>query len=299
MRLRLLPAAVACLLALSACGGGSSSAAGTFPTVKGSYGEKPTITTSGSAPKKLESKVLRRGDGVAVQKGDLLVASYLGKVWGGKVFDSSFSRGEPAAFPIGVGKVIPGWDKTLVGVPLGSRMLLVIPPSDGYGSSGNSAAGIKGTDTLVFVVDLVKTYAKSAGGDPNATKQTQTGPQPKVTGALGQPATISVPAGVPVPKKARTIVLAKGHGDPVKAGLTIVQYAAVSWDNKQHESTWEAGQPAGVPVGEQGRQNAFDALAGIPVGSRVLLEIPQAASSGTAGGGAALVVDIVAQPTAG
>jgi peptidylprolyl isomerase len=54
-----------------------------------------------------------------------------------------------------VGQVIPGWDKGLVGQTVGSRVLLVIPPADGYGSAGSPQANIKGTDTLVFVVDIL------------------------------------------------------------------------------------------------------------------------------------------------
>ena len=71
-----------------------------------------------------------------------------------KPFDESYSR-EPASFAIGVGQVVSGWDKTLVGATVGSRMILAIPPADGYGKQGNPDAGIKGTDTLYFVVDIV------------------------------------------------------------------------------------------------------------------------------------------------
>jgi peptidylprolyl isomerase len=53
--------------------------------------------------------------------------------------------------------VIPGWDKGLVGQTAGSRVMLSIPPAEGYGKSGASQAGIKGTDTLVFVVDILDT----------------------------------------------------------------------------------------------------------------------------------------------
>ena len=59
------------------------------------------------------------------------------------------------SFAIGVGQVVPGWDKTLVGAKIGSRMILAIPPADGYGAKGNPKAGIKGTDTLYFVVDIL------------------------------------------------------------------------------------------------------------------------------------------------
>ena len=58
-------------------------------------------------------------------------------------------------FPIGVAKVITGWDKTLVGQHVGSEVVLEIPPKDGYGKAGSSQADIKGTDTLYFVVDIV------------------------------------------------------------------------------------------------------------------------------------------------
>jgi peptidylprolyl isomerase len=56
---------------------------------------------------------------------------------------------------IGAGQVIKGWDTGLVGQPVGSRVLLVIPPAEGYGKTGASTAGINGTDTLVFVVDIL------------------------------------------------------------------------------------------------------------------------------------------------
>jgi peptidylprolyl isomerase len=105
---------------------------------------------------KLRSAALVKGDGAAVEKGQTITVNYLGEVYGAKKpFDESYSKGQPASFPIGVGQVVPGWDKTLVGATVGSRMILAIPPADGYGSQGNAQAGIKGTDTLYFVVDIL------------------------------------------------------------------------------------------------------------------------------------------------
>jgi peptidylprolyl isomerase len=105
---------------------------------------------------KLRSAALIKGDGATVQKGQSITVNYLGEVYGAaKPFDESYSRGEPTSFDIGTGAVIPGWDKTLVGATVGSRMVLAIPPADGYGKTGNSQAGIKGTDTLYFVVDIL------------------------------------------------------------------------------------------------------------------------------------------------
>ena len=127
-----------------------------LPEATGSFGEKPTLTfPDASAPAELEVLVLSRGDGDLVEAGDDLVAHYLGQTWAGHVFDNSYDRGSSINFPIGVGAVIGGWDEGLVGQQIGSRVLLSIPPHLGYGDRGVPAAGIKGGDTLVFVVDIV------------------------------------------------------------------------------------------------------------------------------------------------
>ena len=65
---------------------------------------------------------------------------------------------QPIDFPIGTGKVIAGWDEGIVGQTVGSQVLLVVPPDKGYGTNGNSSAGISGTDSLVFVVDILDAY---------------------------------------------------------------------------------------------------------------------------------------------
>jgi peptidylprolyl isomerase len=123
----------------------------------GAPGQAPTIKIpSGSAPKKLQVQTLIEGNGKAVAKGQTLIGQYDGVLWRtGKEFDSSYKHGAPAGFPIGVGQVIPGWDKALVGKKIGSRVLVVVPPKEGYGPTGSPQVGIKGTDTLVFVVDIL------------------------------------------------------------------------------------------------------------------------------------------------
>ena len=104
---------------------------------------------------KLIATTLVKGDGAKVKSGQTLTVDYLGQVYDAEApFDESYSK-EPAEFPIGVGQVIPGWDERLVGRTVGSRVILEIPPADGYGKKGNEAAGIKGTDTLFFVVDIL------------------------------------------------------------------------------------------------------------------------------------------------
>ena len=96
------------------------------------------------------------GDGPVVRKGDSVTVNYHGVVWGKDTpFDSSFNRHQPATFAIGVGQVIKGWDQTVTGHNVGSRLIISIPPEYGYGSRGVPQAGIGGGDTLVFVVDII------------------------------------------------------------------------------------------------------------------------------------------------
>ena len=95
-----------------------------LPSVSPSLaGVAPPVTIPKAVPPgTLQAETLVQGTGPPVAKGKLLVAQYEGLIWRtGKVFDSSWQRGVPASFVIGTGKVIPGWDKTLVGQRIGSR----------------------------------------------------------------------------------------------------------------------------------------------------------------------------------
>jgi peptidylprolyl isomerase len=131
-----------------------------LPTVALDAEGKPTITMpGGDPPAQLVSQPLIEGSGATVEAGQTISVHYTGVIWAsGTQFDSSWDRGTPASFPIGTGNVIVGWDEGLVGQKVGSQVLLVIPPDKGYGSNGDASAGISGTDTLVFVVDILDTY---------------------------------------------------------------------------------------------------------------------------------------------
>lgn len=122
-----------------------------LPTAQTALGKPAVITMpKATAPTALINQPLVTGKGDKVSAGQTVRVAYTGAIWnGGKVFDSS--PGFPT--PIGVGAVVPGWDKSLVGQSVGSRVLLVVPPADGYGAEGQGE--IKGTDTMVFVVDIL------------------------------------------------------------------------------------------------------------------------------------------------
>ena len=126
----------------------------------------PTVTVDGAkaaqitvpkaaAPTSLIVQPLIKGAGPVVKAGQTLRVNYTGVLWkDGTKFDASGDRGKPSEFQIGVNQVITGWDKGLVGQTVGSRILLVVPPADGYGAKGNPPT-IGAKDTLVFVVDIL------------------------------------------------------------------------------------------------------------------------------------------------
>lgn len=113
--------------------------------------------TSADAPDgKLRVLPLITGDGPKVTKDSTIVTRYLGQVFKAKKpFDEAYSKTDPATFNIS--GLVKGWQQGLVGVPAGSRIVIVVPPALGYGKQGNEGAGIKGTDTLYFVLDVLAT----------------------------------------------------------------------------------------------------------------------------------------------
>lgn len=116
---------------------------------------KPKVTVpNGAPPKSLVVKDLEEGTGVEAKGGDVLKVNYVGVNYKtGKEFDSSWSRGEPIAFPLGENVVIPGWEKGFEGMKVGGRRELIIPPDLGYGAAG-SPPTIPPNETLIFVLDL-------------------------------------------------------------------------------------------------------------------------------------------------
>lgn len=123
-------------------------------------GPRPSLSVPrGAPPRAFASTVLRRGEGPPVRPGMLVVTQYAGAVWSTRrVFDATWTSGGPKAFKLGDGGVISGWEKGLAGVPVGSRVAMVVPPAYGYGPAGRPEYGIKGSDTLVFVVDVIGAY---------------------------------------------------------------------------------------------------------------------------------------------
>jgi peptidylprolyl isomerase len=249
------------------------------------FDQKPTVAKGPGTPSpNLAVTTVIQGDGPTVVAGDYVQVNYLGQIWDtAKVFDTSFGRG-PYTNVIGQQKVIAGWDEGVPGHKVGSRLELAIPPALGYGSSGNAQAGIKGTDTLVFVVDVLNRYnaKSSATGKPVP----QTGAAlPKVgVNTDGKAPSITVPKGAKAPTKLVAEYILKGDGPAVKLTDTLLlQYKGVLWTTgKEFDSSYAHGALAGFPLGSliKGWQ---EGLVGKKVGSRVMLVTPPALAYGSQG----------------
>jgi FKBP-type peptidyl-prolyl cis-trans isomerase 2 len=115
---------------------------------------KPSIAKpTGAAPADLKIQPLIKGTGPAVQAGQTVIVKYTGWLWDGTQFDSSWDRGDTFAFQVGAGQVISGWDKGVTGQTVGSQVLLVVPPAEGY--KDQAQGSIPANSTLIFVVDIL------------------------------------------------------------------------------------------------------------------------------------------------
>jgi peptidylprolyl isomerase len=186
VKIRPLAALAAATVLLSACGGGTDeSTADRFArtaeqqaktqkapaatpapaatTIQPTAGErdlnsKPKIPkSSGPAPKQLKVEDVIVGKGAAAKSGDKLSVRYVGVLYdNNKQFDASWDRGkDPFEVTLGAGQVIAGWDQGLIGMKVGGRRKLTIPPDQAYGAQGQPPT-IPANSTLVFEIDLTK-----------------------------------------------------------------------------------------------------------------------------------------------
>lgn len=116
---------------------------------------KPKVDVpDGPPPSELKIEDLEVGTGEEAVAGKLLTVHYVGVSYSDKEqFDASWDSGEPFSFLLGAGKVIQGWDEGVVGMKVGGRRQLIIPPAMAYREFGSGS--IKPNETLVFVIDLL------------------------------------------------------------------------------------------------------------------------------------------------
>ncbi|HEY7261991.1 MAG TPA: FKBP-type peptidyl-prolyl cis-trans isomerase [Trebonia sp.] len=294
--------------AAAGCSSSSSSSADTTNssvTATGKFGANPKVTIPAKkADSALITKTLIQGSGAKMTTADTLEANFVLYDWSGtthKLLGSTFTQGGPTLFS---SQMLPGLEKAVIGHTLGSRVLAVIPPKDAFGAQGNPQIGIKGTDTLVWVIDLDKLYSNTAG--VSGTQATNGGGAlPTVIAAATGAPSVTIPAANP-PKALQIKPLITGAGPKVKSGQELlVQYTGVNWRTKKvFDSSWKRKQPYMTAIGVGQVLPGWDkGLIGQTVGSRVLLVIPPAQGYGKTGSASAgikgtdtlvFVVDIMA-----
>ncbi|MEK7605156.1 MAG: FKBP-type peptidyl-prolyl cis-trans isomerase [Patescibacteria group bacterium] len=114
-----------------------------------------------------KSEDITNGTGAEAATGDTVKVNYVGTLTNGKKIDSSYDRNQPFSFKLGNGEVIKGWDQGVVGMKIGGKRKLTIPPELAY---GNQAQGtIPANSTLIFEIELLE-----------VTKDTQNSQQPNL-----------------------------------------------------------------------------------------------------------------------
>lgn len=264
------------IVSAAACGSedGSSDSKGGAPGVSGALNKKPKIEKGEGEPaKKLDVKVLHEGDGQKIQKGDAVNAHYVGQLWNGKEFDSSWKRGNRATFQIGSGKVIKGWDEALVGKKMGSRVEIVAPPEKAYGKQGQPPT-IPADSTLVFVVDLNKIMPSTIDGKPSDKPQNPDLPKVSKKIEKNKAPSVEIPKDKKsAPDKPISESIIEGDGKAVTDKSTVLaNFTAKLWDGKQLDNTWAQGGPQEFPVSQI--PGWKEGLKGAKAGSRVVMSVP-------------------------
>jgi peptidylprolyl isomerase len=271
------------------CGGRSADPrpGSPLPGVSGRFGTDPVVTIPGGNPsRQLIVHTLVRGHGPVVRSGDYVLFNVQGRVWAGdrEIVDSYTDR-QPQGLPLRSG--LRAW-RHLAGQRVGSRVVMVVPPQDGFGRAGDPKANVTGTDTIVFVFDLLGAMPETARASGTALPYLPGPGMPTLTVGSGGPATIAIttPHAAKPPASLMRRLLIRGHGRPIQAGQTVVvQDTGVVWrTGKVFDSSWARGFPESFQLGAGQVIPGWESgLGGLPVGSRVLLVIPPSLGYGRAG----------------
>jgi FKBP-type peptidyl-prolyl cis-trans isomerase len=262
-----------------------------MPKVVGNFGTKPTITVPETAPSgKFVVAPTLTGNGPAVSDHDIAIINYTAHTWKtGKDLPSTYKKngktGTPLVFTVGEGTVLPALDRAVRGQRVGSRILVIAPPTVAYGTSGNPSIGVTPTETVVFAVDIVNTV--DARATVNGRRHDIGGKLPSVQ-AESSAVSISVPDTAP-PNKLTSHRIVDGSGPSVRAGQTVVlRRAGAVWNTNRgkdeatlFDASWSTG-PTPVVVGRDNLIEGLDrALLGAKVGSRLLIVVPPALGYGS------------------
>ncbi len=289
----------AMMFGAAACGGGgtgtdaksSSSASVDMGSdisglkVTGKVGQEPTVDVSSpisvSAP---QTQVIVAGHGNPVQAGqEALLHIYLAKGKNGKKAAATYDSGAPVDLTMDESQLFKPVINALVGKPQGSRVAIAAPVKDIYGSQGASQIGLKPSDTVVFVVDIMSVPPKPVLDGPKGDEVTPPADAPKVETKNGKVTGIDF-AGAPKKpgKKLEVIPLVKGTGPKARAqSLVTFNYFGEVWGAKKPFDESYTKQPATFALGMNKLIQGWDkGLVGLRRGSRVMLIVPPAQGYG-------------------
>ena len=271
--------ALICLISLlSACGSEAEQVTACSPAPTPTDGQieitdlsvKPYIQTPSEPPVDLEVEDIVQGSGPQASAGSFIVVQYVGiSCSTGLQFDATWDKGQPYSIELGAGKVIKGWDEGIVGMAVGGRRLLTIPPEKAYGSSGSGSGSIGPNETLLFIVDLLALVPTD----------------------LEKPA-VSVPD---EPASELLITdLAEGEGPEVQSGdIVYVHYVGYSQStNTQFDASWDRGREQYIifPLGQGTVIDGWEeGLLGMKVGGRREIVIPPDLAYGQDGAGGGII----------
>jgi peptidylprolyl isomerase len=227
----------------------------------GAAGSEENAVTTASGLRYIE---VAPGTGAAPVAGDVVSVHYKGTLESGKVFDSSYDRGQPIQFTLGKGMVIKGWDEGIALMHKGGKARLVIPPDLAYGAQGAGGV-IPPNATLTFEVELVDIKP----GPPEAPTKVE---DAKYT---------TTPSGL----KYYDFVV--GSGAEATAGKTaVVHYTGWLTDGTMFDSSLSRGDTFPFPVGGGRVIKGWDeGVAGMRVGGKRQLVVPPALGYGARGAG--------------
>ena len=262
-------AAVACALALTACGGGAKTTTATTPVVA-----QPAFQSTDTVV----------GTGTVAANGDLLVVNYVGYLYDstkadlkGAKFDSSIDRNVPYTFTLGVGNGggswVPGWDQGLVGMKAGGKRTLVVPATLAYGANAVAAVPAVGSNTyaaipantpLVYDIELIS-----------------------VT-------TATIPVVIPPPTTLTTVDTVVGTGAAAVAGKSVsVHYTGWVYDGSRvdfkgylFDSNLDPATPFTFTVGQGTITGFAQGVTGMLVGGKRTVTIPPSLGYGAVANGA-------------
>ena len=236
---------------------------------------KPLVTIPPSTPPtELLIEDLVVGSGSPVGVGDFLIMDYVGVSYStGLQFDASWDRGSPFPFELGAGRVIQGWDQGIVGMSVGGRRSLTIPPELAYGENGSGSGSIGPNETLVFVVDLIASVPANLE---------------KPTVALTSESTTEL----------KTNDISEGSGATVQPGNVVyIHYVGVSASTgEQFDSSWDRGRSEFIGyISGTGNviQGLDEGLLGMQVGGRRTVVIPPDLAYGENGAGDGLILSLI------